>query len=138
MTAHGDLDPDRIRSLHDEELARFRAELQARARVLAQGLHAAREKAAATREVAGRYQALREVFLARSCSLVHVHAHRDYWQRILPIPTAYARAPKTTPTAKVKMAARRSRRRSTSSTRRSKHSRLSPSTTRSSVAPMKV
>lgn len=46
-------------------LARFRAELQARARVLAQGLHAAREKAAATHEVAGRYQTLREVFLAR-------------------------------------------------------------------------
>ncbi|HEY0943830.1 MAG TPA: TolC family protein [Opitutaceae bacterium] len=46
-------------------LARFRAELQARARVLAQGLHAAREKAEATREVAARYQALREVFVAR-------------------------------------------------------------------------
>lgn len=46
-------------------LARFRAALAARARVLAFGLHAARQEAAVTAEVAARYQGLREVFLAR-------------------------------------------------------------------------
>lgn len=46
-------------------LARFRAALLARARVLVYGLYAAAEKSAATKEVATRYQALREVFLAR-------------------------------------------------------------------------
>lgn len=46
-------------------LARFRAALTARARVLAYALHIAAEKSAATKEVATRYQALRESFLAR-------------------------------------------------------------------------
>lgn len=46
-------------------LARFKAALAQRARTLAYGLQAAQERAAATAEVAGRYQALKEVFLAR-------------------------------------------------------------------------
>lgn len=46
-------------------LARFEVALEARARTLAYGLHAAHERAAAFAEVAHRYRALREVFLAR-------------------------------------------------------------------------
>lgn len=46
-------------------LARFRAALAHRARTLAYGLHAAQERAQAAAEVAQRYQALRELFLAR-------------------------------------------------------------------------
>ncbi len=46
-------------------LARFKAALAARARVLAYGLQAAQAQAAATAEVAGRYRELREVFLQR-------------------------------------------------------------------------
>ena len=46
-------------------LERFRVALLARARVLAFGLHAAAQKAAAVQEVAARYQTLRELFLAR-------------------------------------------------------------------------
>lgn len=46
-------------------LSRFRAALASRARTLAYGLEAAQEKSAATQEVAERYQALRELFLAR-------------------------------------------------------------------------
>ena len=36
------------------------------------------------------------VQLARSASAKHLHAHRAYWQEILPIPTAYVGAPKKT------------------------------------------
>lgn len=46
-------------------LARFRAALTARARTLAAGLLVAQEKAAAAAEVAERFRALKEVFLAR-------------------------------------------------------------------------
>ncbi|MDR1282759.1 MAG: TolC family protein [Opitutaceae bacterium] len=46
-------------------LARFRHALGARARTLAQGLHAADAKAAAVREVADRFEALKDTFLAR-------------------------------------------------------------------------
>ncbi|MFT3831690.1 MAG: TolC family protein [Opitutaceae bacterium] len=46
-------------------LARFKAALAQRTRLLAYGLHAAHERAAAAAEVAARYQALRELFLAR-------------------------------------------------------------------------
>lgn len=46
-------------------LARFKAALQSRARVLAYSLYVAVEKSASTAEVAERYRALREVFLAR-------------------------------------------------------------------------
>lgn len=46
-------------------LARFEAALQTRARTLAFGLHAATARADAAREVAARYAALKEVFLAR-------------------------------------------------------------------------
>lgn len=46
-------------------VARFRAALAARARTLAYGLYAAAEKSAASREVADRFAALRETFLAR-------------------------------------------------------------------------
>lgn len=46
-------------------LARFEAALAARARTLAFGLQAAQARATAAREVADRYAALREVFLAR-------------------------------------------------------------------------
>lgn len=46
-------------------LARFRVALAQRARTLAHSLHAAQERAAATADVAARYRALREVFLAR-------------------------------------------------------------------------
>jgi len=46
-------------------LARFKAALAGRARSLAHGLQAAQERAAAAAEVAARYQALRELFLAR-------------------------------------------------------------------------
>ncbi|WP_415909091.1 TolC family protein [Oleiharenicola sp. Vm1] len=46
-------------------LARFRAALAQRTRTLAFSLHAAQERAAATAEVAARYRALRDLFLAR-------------------------------------------------------------------------
>lgn len=46
-------------------LQRFEAALAARARLLAYELQAAAEKAASTREVAERYQGLRELFVAR-------------------------------------------------------------------------
>lgn len=46
-------------------LARFKAALVARARVLTYQLYVAAEKSAATKEVAARYQTLRELFLAR-------------------------------------------------------------------------
>ena len=46
-------------------LARFRAALTARARTLAFGLHAAHAEAATVREVADRFAALKETFLAR-------------------------------------------------------------------------
>jgi cobalt-zinc-cadmium efflux system outer membrane protein len=46
-------------------LARFRSGLASRARVLAFGLYAANARAAAVREVADRFAALKEVFLAR-------------------------------------------------------------------------
>ncbi len=46
-------------------LARFRAALASRARLLTYTLQAAEEKASATNEVAARYQTLRETFLAR-------------------------------------------------------------------------
>ncbi len=46
-------------------LARFRAALEARARTLAYGLHAAHTRAAAVREVADRFAELKENFLAR-------------------------------------------------------------------------
>lgn len=46
-------------------LERFKAALASRARLLAYTLSATEEKSAATREVAERYQALRELFLAR-------------------------------------------------------------------------
>lgn len=46
-------------------LARFKSALAGRTRELAFGLHAARQRADATAEVAARYRTLREVFLAR-------------------------------------------------------------------------
>ena len=52
-------------ALAEVGLARFRAALEARARGLAYGLHAAGTKAAAIREVAERFAALKETFLAR-------------------------------------------------------------------------
>jgi cobalt-zinc-cadmium efflux system outer membrane protein len=51
--------------LADLGYARFKVALTARMRVLAYGLFAAEEKAAASREVAGRFQALREVLVQR-------------------------------------------------------------------------
>lgn len=56
---------DRDVALAELGLERFKAALAGRARTLAFGLHAARERAAATAEVAARYRALRELFLAR-------------------------------------------------------------------------
>jgi cobalt-zinc-cadmium efflux system outer membrane protein len=52
-------------SLAELGLARFKAALTARARLLAYGLHGAEEQRAATHEVAARYRELREVFLQR-------------------------------------------------------------------------
>lgn len=46
-------------------LARFKSALANRSRMLAYGLHAAHERAAAAADVAARYKALRELFLAR-------------------------------------------------------------------------
>ncbi len=46
-------------------LARFRHALESRARTLAYGLHAANARSAAIREVADRFAALKETFLAR-------------------------------------------------------------------------
>lgn len=46
-------------------LDRFKAALAARARVLAYSLYVAHEKAASVREVAARYETLRDIFLAR-------------------------------------------------------------------------
>jgi hypothetical protein len=37
-----------------------------------------------------------KVLICRSCSAQHMHAHRSYWQSVLPVPTTYARAPKST------------------------------------------
>lgn len=37
-----------------------------------------------------------KVLICRSCSGQHMHAHRSYWEAVLPIPTAYACAPKST------------------------------------------
>jgi glycosyltransferase involved in cell wall biosynthesis len=34
------------------------------------------------------------VISCRSCSGQHMHAHRSYWQAVIPIPTTYRRAPK--------------------------------------------
>jgi hypothetical protein len=34
------------------------------------------------------------VLICRSCSGQHMHAHRSYWEAVIPIPTAYAKAPK--------------------------------------------
>jgi hypothetical protein len=34
------------------------------------------------------------VLFCRSTSGQHLHAHREYWESILPVPTPYARAPK--------------------------------------------
>jgi hypothetical protein len=36
------------------------------------------------------------VLICRSCSAQHMHAHRSYWQAVLPVPTTYACAPKST------------------------------------------
>ncbi|MSU73038.1 MAG: TolC family protein [Opitutus sp.] len=52
-------------TLAELSLARFKNALAARARVLAYGLYAANAKAAAVREVAERFVALKETFLAR-------------------------------------------------------------------------
>ena len=52
-------------TLADLGLAQFRTALAARARTLAYGLFAAQQKAAAAREVADRFQALREVLVQR-------------------------------------------------------------------------
>ena len=35
------------------------------------------------------------VLVCRSCSGQHMHAHRSLWEGVLPIPTTYARAPKS-------------------------------------------
>lgn len=35
-----------------------------------------------------------KLHLCRSCSGQHMHAHRSYWQAVMPVPTTYARAPK--------------------------------------------
>jgi hypothetical protein len=40
-------------------------------------------------EVAGQ-----QVLLGRSCSGIHLHAHREYWHGVLPVPTTYKGAPK--------------------------------------------
>jgi len=55
------------RQVHLAELGydQFRKALEARARSLAVNVHAAQDRAAAAREVAGRYQALREVLVQR-------------------------------------------------------------------------
>lgn len=42
-----------------------------------------------TIEIAGQ-----QVTLAWSCPAKHMHAHRDYWQSVLPVPTTYPGAPK--------------------------------------------
>jgi hypothetical protein len=33
------------------------------------------------------------------CPGIHLHAHRDYWEKMLPIPTAYFQAPRRWPDA---------------------------------------
>ena len=38
----------------------------------------------------------RQLVLAYSCPSIHLHAHRSYWQTVLPVPTAYLGAPKKT------------------------------------------
>ncbi len=35
-----------------------------------------------------------EIYLQRSSAAVHVHAHRDYWSGVLPVPSMYLGAPK--------------------------------------------
>lgn len=39
------------------------------------------------------------VLLQRMCPGIHLHAHRDYWEKMLPIPTAYFQAPRRWPDA---------------------------------------
>jgi hypothetical protein len=48
---------------------------------------------------AGRTESIiagHQVFLDRIASGPHLHAHQSYWQAVLPVPTTYAGAPKTT------------------------------------------
>lgn len=59
---------DREVELAELGLAQFRAALEARVRGLAYGLYAAQEKAAAAREVALRFEALREVMVQRDAA----------------------------------------------------------------------
>jgi hypothetical protein len=40
-----------------------------------------------------------QVLLQRMCPGIHLHAHRDYWEKMLPIPTAYFQAPRRWPDA---------------------------------------
>jgi glycosyltransferase involved in cell wall biosynthesis len=37
-----------------------------------------------------------KVLICRSCSGQHMHAHRSFWEGVLPLPTTYAGAPKST------------------------------------------
>lgn len=41
----------------------------------------------------------RRIILQRMSPGIHLHAHRDYWEKMLPIPTAYHRAPHPRPDA---------------------------------------
>jgi hypothetical protein len=38
-----------------------------------------------------------QVYLQHMCAGIHLHAHRDYWMKQLPIPTPYFQAPKSWP-----------------------------------------
>lgn len=58
-------------------------------RPLLAGRDAAEHPTFATKEIAGR-----TVLLKRSIPGQHLHAHRRYWQAVLPIPTPYLGAPK--------------------------------------------
>jgi len=43
-----------------------------------------------------------KVLLQRMSPGIHLHAHRDYWEKMLPIPTAYFQAPRRRPGAPIR------------------------------------
>jgi hypothetical protein len=77
--------------VHPDALRRLARVQDRRARPLLTGRVDARHPSFGRERIAGL-----EVVRMRSAPGVHLHAHRDYWSDVLPIPTPYARAPKPT------------------------------------------
>jgi len=75
--------------LHPELIGRLAAVQDARARPLLTGFDAAEHPAAGAATIGGV-----AVLLKQATSGQHLHAHRDFWRGVLPIPTPYLGAPK--------------------------------------------